>query len=204
MSLSSPRTTARTLAAGAALVACPLAAASLSPLNYGTISSMSTVAMIGATTGSYSVPSITTNYMFAYLTGGGSGSFVAYGFTTPGGAVDSFETNFAVPTPGAVWAFAMSITVTLTRSAYFADYGALPGGAQVLGWTLNGNPLANLDVILPGTHTFAGSLASIGAPMTSASFGMYLTYPATGGVPLPGAAGLAAVGLIARRGRRRR
>ena len=207
MSLRSSRTTARTLAAGAALVACPLAAASLSPLNYGTISSMSTTAMIGAASGSYSVSSATTNYVFAYLGisgAGGSGSFIAYGFTTGGGAVDSFKTSFAAPTPAGVRAFAMSITITLTRSAYFADYGALPGGAQVLGWTLNGNPLANNAVISAGTHTFSGVHASSGAPITTAQFGMFLVYPSTGGVPLPGAAGLAAVGLIACRGRRRR
>jgi hypothetical protein len=208
MSLRSPRTTTRTLAAGAALVACPLAAAGPpSPLNYGTISSASTAAAIGTASGDYSGTTATSfvNTPLGNLQGGGSGSFIAYGFTTPGGKVDMFRTAFTSPTGSGTWAFTMSITVTLTRSAYFADYGALPVGGQPLPWFLNGNPLANNAVISAGTHTFTGqAISPFGAPITTAEFGMALVYPSTGGVPLPGAAGLAAVGLIACRGRRRR
>ena len=203
MSLRSARTTARTLAAGAALVACPLAAASISPLFYGTITSMSTTASIGTASGSYSTKGATTyvNAPLGGLSGGGNGSFTAFGYTTFGGAVDLFQTSFVAPTPDGTWAFTMSITITLTRSAYFADLAASPGDG--LNWSLNSNPLANNAVISAGTHTFYGADA-FGAAKTSAVFGMFLLYPSTGGVPLPGAAGLAAVGLIACRGRRRR
>jgi len=207
MSPRSPRTTTRTLAAGAALVACPLAAAtSLSPLNYGTISLAATLASLGTAVGDY-VGTTSTTYVNAplvNLANGGSGNFRAYGLTTPGGAVDMFLTDFASPTASGSGSFAMQINITLTRSAYFADYGSLPAGGEALVWTLNGNPLASLGLISAGTHQIIGTRAFSGTPVSSVSFGMALVYVSPGGVPLPGAAGLAAVGLIACRGRRRR
>lgn len=75
-------------------------------------------------------------------------------------------------------------------------------------WTVDGNALADGQRISAGTHSFTWSLnnvigTSVGGGSTAGVGGYFVQAPASG-VPLPGAAGLAAVALAGSVRRRRR
>ena len=145
------------------------------------------------------------NYVNAAMTSTntGSGNFRAYGTAVPGGHVDWFLGKIYSSSTANQATFVMALIVTLSRSAIFSDYGHSPLPGSPLTWTVGGNAVSNGDVIAAGTYTFQGIGSYSGAPITQVEFGAVLIYPASA-VPLPGAAGLAAVGLVGLRGRRRR
>jgi hypothetical protein len=91
------------------------------------------------------------------------------------------------------WLLSGSFTVVLSQAA---NVGLINGSS----WLVNGNLLADGDLVGAGTHTF-----TYGESHTGSFLFVGLTFtPGGGGVPLPGAAGLAACGLLAVGRRRRR
>jgi hypothetical protein len=191
----------RAMAAGAALASCALAAAS--SLQHSTLNTAYTIASFTNTYTSFTSNTPTT-YVNSPMTtpGTASGTFLAYSRVLPTAIFDTFYVTVSNSNAYSSATFGMNFNVTLTRSAMFLDVG-VSGTATI--WTLNGNPLASFDVIPAGTYTFVGNGNYNGVSTNSFSYGMVLgVAPPAAGVPLPGAAGLAAVGLVGLRGRRRR
>lgn len=199
-----PTRSVRALSAGAALVTCSLASAQA--LISSTIDSASGFLSLGSTTGtfSYTGPAAAMSVALSIGAGSGSGSAVAYGFPAglPGFDVDVFTAAINTSSSYTSGVSSVSFTVTLSRAVYFLDLGVLtsfPGS-----WTLNSVPLTDGDIISAGQHTIVGSMIYGGPSISAYTFGFGLATPASSGVPLPGAAGLAAVGLAGLSRRRRR
>jgi len=194
-------TSVRAMAAGAALASCALAAAG--SLQHSTLNTAYTITNFTSTYTSFTSNTPTT-YVNSPMTafGTASGTFAAYGYVLPSVIFDTFYVTANNTTAYSSATFGMNFNVTLTRSATFINIG-VSGTATT--WTLNGNPLASFDVIPAGTYTFVGNGTYNGVSTNSFSYGMVLgAAPPAAGVPLPCAAGLAAVGLAGLRGRRRR
>lgn len=96
----------------------------------------------------------------------------------------------------------ISWTVTFTTAVEITSMsGELPGT-----WLWGSSPIALGQVFTAGQHTFGWSLDGGAWPNSGTNYAMQLgvTAAASTGVPLPGAAGLAAVGLVGIGRRRRR
>ena len=204
------------LTAGAALCTTSLAAAGgggPSPLAYSTVNSWSVNVTLNSDTasGSSNTPSGVVNSSTFFPSGSpfiGATQAIYYG-NVPGFMVDAFgwtgqSTGTAITTSSAVLTF----SVTFTRAATFFDLSAfVPPTAMppVTSWTANSNALSNGDVLAAGTYTFSGS-GTWSGNSPSLGYGFFLGFSpgGGGGVPLPGAAGLAACGLVGLSRRRRR
>ena len=199
------------LTAGAALCTTSLAAAGgPSPLTYSTVNSWSVNVTLNSDTvsGSSNTPSGLVNSFTSFPTGSPfTGAAQAYYFSTvPGSKTDLFgwrglSNGPAITTSSAVLTF----SVTVTRASTFFDLSAFEPMAPVTSWTANSNALSNGDVLAAGTYTFSGSGTWSGNSQ-SMGYGFFLGFipGGGGGVPLPGAAGLAACGLVGLSRRRRR
>ena len=208
MPITNPSRSVRALATGAALVTCSLASAGgPSPLLFSTLDAASGFASLGSTTGTFSYAGPSTSMDIPLAIGGGSGygAAEAYGVAggLPGFDIDLFIVSIATTatyTSGV--ALFLQFTVTLGNSAVFNDLSIFSGYAST--WTLNSVGLVDGDTINAGTHTFVGSFLYSGTGITSYAVGFILGQASASAVPLPGAAGLAAIGLAGMSRRRRR
>jgi hypothetical protein len=202
MATTNPSRSLSAMAAGAALLSCSFASAQ--NLLYSTLDSCSATATLGATTGTGSVTGPTT-YAWNSLnitSGTGYGHLGCWNGVYSGTSYDLFGSNISVYTPSGVASFTQSFTITLNKALKW-ELGSFNAGWSVA-WTIDGNPVADGDLIAAGQRVLAGTATYSGTAVSSLYFtsGFYL--PPGGGVPLPGAASLAAVGLVGLRGRRRR
>jgi hypothetical protein len=207
MHITNPSRSVRALATGAALVTCSLASAGgPSPLLFSTLDAASGFASLGSTTGtfSYTGPSTTMDVPLAIGAGSGSGAAEAYGVAggLPGFDIDMFIVGIATTATYTSGVASLQFTVTLGNSAVFNDLSFFTGYAST--WTLNSVGLVDGDTINAGTHTFVGSFLYSGTGITSYAVGFILGQASASAVPLPGAAGLAAIGLAGMSRRRRR
>jgi hypothetical protein len=207
MHITNPSRSVRALATGAALVTCSLASAGgPSPLLFSTLDAASGFASLGSTTGtfSYTGPSTTMDVPLAIGAGSGSGAAEAYGVAggLPGFDIDMFIVGIATTATYTSGVASLQFTVTLGNSAVFNDLSFFTGYAST--WTLNSVGLVDGDTINAGTHTFVGSFLYSGTGITSYAVGFILAQASASAVPLPGAAGLAAIGLAGMSRRRRR
>jgi hypothetical protein len=202
------------LTAGAALCTTSLAAAGANPLAYSTVNSWSVSATFnGTNTGTGSSSTSTTNLQ-TILPGFGSGfvgGAVAYNYGIQGGnTFDAFGLKAITGGTTTITSSSAVLTfsVTFTRTATFYDISAFAptGTAPNTSWTANSNALSTGDVLAAGTYTFSGTGSWSGAPLTQQGYAFFLSFSTGGGggVPLPGAAGLAACGLLGLSRRRRR
>lgn len=207
MHITNPSRSVRALATGAALVTCSLASAGgPPPLLFSTLDAASGFASLGSTTGtfSYTGPSTTMDVPLAIGAGSGSGAAEAYGVAggLPGFDIDMFIVGIATTATYTSGVASLQFTVTLGNSAVFNDLSFFTGYAST--WTLNSVGLVDGDTINAGTHTFVGSFLYSGTGITSYAVGFILAQASASAVPLPGAAGLAAIGLAGMSRRRRR
>jgi hypothetical protein len=207
MHITNPSRSVRALATGAALVTCSLASAGgPSPLLFSTLDAASGFASLGSTTGtfSYTGPSTTMDVPLAIGAGSGYGAAEAYGVAggLPGFDIDMFIVRIATTATYTSGVASLQFTVTLGNSAVFNDLSFFTGYAST--WTLNSVGLVDGDTINAGTHTFVGSFLYSGTGITSYAVGFILAQASASAVPLPGAAGLAAIGLAGMSRRRRR
>jgi hypothetical protein len=197
------------LAAGVALLGCTLAAAgraSAQNMQITTVTGITfsgTGTYAGAAPGSVTVPSINwtgslvainnTDTPFYTQTSISNGNLITYAVAYDDGGYDTVMSYVSSPWITS-WALSGSFTVVLSQAA---NVGLING----TGWLVNGNALADGDLVGAGTHTFTW-----GESYSSAFLYIGLTFTPGGGgaVPLPGAAGLAACGLLAVGRRRRR
>lgn len=94
-------------------------------------------------------------------------------------------------------------SVTLSSAVVWhnaAGLGVMAGGTWAVA---GGNPLSEGDVLAACSYSFEGTINHSGTPTGFLDVAFYLT-AAPSGVPLPGAAGLAAIGLVGLSRRRRR
>lgn len=201
------------LAAGAALCAASLASAQIAPLLFSTVDSASGTMSLGGVDGSFSFTGPTTagsgmyaSYSLSPGSAPGRLGVFAYGYAsspTFGGSVDFFY--LACVSFGSSYstgAANVTFTLTLASSVAFRNlslYGFLAT------WTEGSTTLSDGDLLAAGTHTINGSF-SLNGPSSVASYriGFLLSAPPSSAVPLPGAAGLAACGLLCLSRRRRR
>ena len=207
MPIPTPSRSVRALSAGAALVACSLASAGgPSTLLFSTIDSAGGFASLGSTTGtfSYTGPANSLGVNLAIGSGSGSGTAQAYGVAggLPGLDIDMFFVGIGTTSIYTSGVANVSFTVTTVGSSLFSDLSLFSGYAA--SWTVNGLGVADGDTIAAGTHTFVGSFIYGGTGITSYAIGFILGQSNSSAVPLPGAAGLAAVGLAGLSRRRRR
>jgi hypothetical protein len=198
------------LAAGVALLGCALAAAgraSAQGMQITTITGINffggTGTYAGAAPGSVTVPSINwtgslvainnTDTPFYTQTSISNGNLITYTVAYDGGGYDTVMNYVGSPWT-TDWLLSGSFTVVLSQAA---NVGLINGSF----WLVNGNLLADGDLVGAGTHTF-----TYGESHTGSFLFVGLTFTPGGGgaVPLPGAAGLAACGLLAVGRRRRR
>ena len=208
MPITNPSRTVRALATGAALVTCSLASAGgpLPALLFSSLDAASGFASLGSTTGTFSYTGPSTTMEVPLAIGAGSGSGVAGAGGVAGGFagydLDMFVVSIVTTSSYTSGVASMSFTVTLGNSAVFNDLSFYSGYAST--WTLNSVGLADGDTISAGTHTFVGSFLYSGTGITSYAIGFILGQATASAGPLPGAAGLAAIGLAGMSRRRRR
>lgn len=196
--------TVRHLSRGATLAACTLAstaAHAVSTMQFTSLDAASGFVSLGSQTYSFNVSS-PTSYLSNYqaLTAG-TGHLLAQHYLADGQDFVStgVEANSAYTSGVGVGSF----TLTFSSSVRFFDLGASYYGDTATAWTVNSAIVTDGDVFLAGTYTFSFSFLYSGAAtndyVVCAGFEQVAA-----AVPLPGAAGLAAVGLVAGGRRRRR
>lgn len=199
----------RLLATGAALVACALAsteAKAQTQMYFSSISNFQMNVSIGsATFAPYSVSGPTTYFFnYSYVDIGGvyyTTRAFAEGYLNGSTQEDGF-TLMLRSDVNANFISTGSFDITFTGTVAWTDlYSDAPSN-----WTVDGVLLSDGDVLGAGTYTLAWSLNTLGNPVPSGyAAGVAGWFTQVGGVvPLPGAAGLAACGLVGLHRRRRR
>lgn len=205
--MPTPSRSVRGLAAGAALVSCSLASASNPPLMFSTLNSANGFISLGSTNGTFSYvgPSNGMNVSLTIGAGSGGGSATAgndgaYFFP---GYTDVFAASIqTIPASYTSGVAGVTFVVAVATAVSWNDYGIVSGIAS--SWTANSVGLTNGDLLGPGVYTFTGSCIYSGAALQNYTMGFFLSGASAAAVPLPGAAGLAAVGLAGAARRRRR
>ena len=193
------------LAVGSALCATSLASAGgFNPLTYSTLDAAFGNVALGPGTGSFNFAGPSSNFVNQALTGlpgpGWSGSLSAFTYYSGGGsALEMFSASISAPVSYSSLSCSVSFTVTISQSATFSGFST-PGQPS---WTANGSPVSDGHVLTAGQYTFAGP-ASDSALLSGYGVGFQLTFSLAPAIPLPGAASLAACGLLAPGRRRRR
>jgi hypothetical protein len=209
----------RSMTSGVALLACSLAAtehalAGSPGLQYGDMTSFS---LTGSSSqpGSMAAPPLNwtgntagsswsdTATQANYALGAGF-KLTTWAAAYNGGTYDTVGLKFAATLPATLSALG-TFTINFTDNVTFGE--TLVNGNSL--WTMDGNAISVGDYIAAGIHTFSvsmtvdnfGGLGPVNA-WTYAEF--YFHSSAGGAVPLPGAAGLAACGLLGLSRRRRR
>ena len=196
--------TRSSLALGAALLACPLAASTAhGQMSFTTVESASGYLQLGGQSASFTVNS-PTNYLaqvFGTDQGGGSVGVVGGHAAGMGDFMYAFI-NLASSnsTSGSGSGF---FTLTFSSRVQFIDMSAAYG--MSVAWSVGSVAFTDGDFFEAGTHTIDWSFSGPFASAVS-SYGPFLLFSAgsPGAVPLPGAAALAACGLLAAGRRRRR
>lgn len=193
------------LSAGVALIGCSLASTAAlgggSALNYTTVNSFSGTIAAGGTSFTYTLGGPSTGFFYsAPATGSGVG--VALGNWSSGfdviGILLNTNANYTSATGSG------SISLTFSADVVFTDVGLASDGVSG-GWIYNGSAVNDGDVFVASggpyvfTINYAYSGASISQFISTGGFSL-----ASSAVPLPGAAGLAACGLLGLGRRRRR
>lgn len=208
MSTRSVSYSRRSLAAGAALVGCSLVAAHADASNLAntTLQALSASMSIGSQTATFSATGPVSSWSTYQVTPGvgrSSGLF-GYQFNPYVGPMVGFVLAFTGDSYSTSGSGSGFFTVTFTTRVKFFDgttYAPWPAPT----WDVGGTSIANADEFGPGTYTFNFSFAASGAASNNyyAFRAAFFEAPASG-VPLPGAAGLAACGLLGLNRRRRR
>ena len=210
MPIQTPSRTVRSLSAGAALAAASLASAGgPAPLVLSTVNAATAIINLGSTTGTLSLtgPSSFTIAPIPISAGSGNGMFAAvnYGTSlTPGYTLDYFASGITTTNSYTAGVWTMTLDLTVNRSVIFSDLSFLGSAISLASWTVDSVAVADGDVIAAGNHIFTGTFIYAGPSTAGIGSGFGLLSPAAGGVPLPGAAGLAAIGLAGMARRRRR
>ena len=195
------------LAAGAALVGCTLAAAERAQAQnnmvYTTINSLtlSGSGTYASTPGSVTLPNTNWTGSATYLDGSETytntpitSAFVTTYFTAYNDGYDFFG---AYVSTGWLtdWTLTGSFGVTISQAVTVEIFNTAAS------WLVNGNGLTDGQTLGPGTYTidwtFVGNRSFL-------IIGLGFHQPTGGAVPLPGAAGLSACGLLGLSRRRRR
>jgi len=204
------------LIAGASLASVALSSAvsgGSTPLNFTTVTAMSCsfTAYHNQMATSYTATGLPSNYIHAdnYHTTGLAAVFVqAFGQYGVGDhLLLRYQTGSLSlsPPPSGLTAARVDWTVTFATSVSLTSMVApltFPGG-----WSAGGSPLSVGQVFAAGSHSFTWELDAGGTNPTwgdSYDFGLMFAPASASGVPLPGAAGLAAAGLVGFGRRRRR
>lgn len=193
------------LSAGVAVLGCALASTAAlgggSVLNYTTVDSFSATMAAGGTSYTYTLAAPSTGF-FSSGPAAGSGVGVALGNWSTGfdviGILLNTNSNYTSATGSG------SISLTFSVDVVFADLGLASDGVSS-GWIYNGSAVNNGDVFVASgsPYVFTISYAYAGSSISQfTSTGGFA--PASPAVPLPGAAGLAACGLLGLSRRRRR
>jgi MYXO-CTERM domain-containing protein len=189
-------------AAGAAIMSCSIASASPTPnLMFSTVNSASGSMTLGSTTGSFSYTGPTT-YMVASFTmppSSGTGSCSAFHAS----GYDAFIGEMGTVALSGSGSASLTLVINAASPVEFRGNGIFTA-MLASNWTANGNAVVVGDVLAAGTYTFVGNGTYSGVPDDLITMGFTLVGASSPGVPLPGAAGLAAVGLAGLTRRRRR
>jgi hypothetical protein len=186
------------------LAACALASTSthaVSSMQFTSLDAASGFVSLGSQTYSFSI-STPTSYLSNYQTlTAGTGHLLAQHYLADG--QDFVSTGVEATSAYTSGIGVGSFTLTFATAVRFFDLGASYYGDTATAWTVNSASVTDGDVFLAGTYTFSFSFLYSGSAtneyVVSAGFEQV-----TAAVPLPGAAGLAAVGLVAGGRRRRR
>jgi phospholipase/lecithinase/hemolysin len=194
------------LAAGVALLGCTLAAAGRASAQNMQITTVTGLTLSGTGTYSGASPGFVTlpstnwtgsatylGYSDVYTSTPISNGFVTTYFAAYDGGSYDFVGAYVSSSWLTDWVLSGSFTVVLSQAANIELFGGI-------NWLVNGVSFADGDLIGAGTHTFTWDrIASSSFVLVGLGF-----HPGGGAVPLPGAAGLAACGLLAVGRRRRR
>jgi hypothetical protein len=194
------------LAAGVALLGCTLAAANRAEaqnLQYSTITSLtlSGSGTYASTPGSVTLPNTNWTGSTTYLDGTETytntpitSAFVTTYFTAYN---DGYDFMGSYISAGVLidWIVAGTFGVTLSQAVTVEIFNTSAS------WLVNGSGLTDGQALAAGTYTFDWSFTGNASFML---FGLGFHQASGGAVPLPGAAGLAACGLLAVGRRQRR
>ena len=204
MSSSPSRFRSRELAVGAALLGCSLASSAASgqtPMANVIVNSFTGTITAGSTSFTYTLSGGPTNLIFATglpVIGTGTGEVFAARFL---GMFDLLSirlftgsNNYTNVSGSGSWA------LTFTSDVLFVNNSS---GTSV-SWLANGQTVNNGDFFAAGAYNFSFNYNYSGPVTDSFAAGALFFQAPASGVPLPGAAGLAACGLLGLGRRRRR
>jgi len=208
MSARSARRFQNTLVAGVALLGCSLASTAHGQLamNFTSFDAGSGSLSIGSLSGGFSVtgPTSSLSQSTPYLGGNAYLNVDAFNLGFLDFDIVRVKIGYADGTTALAGSATGSFTLSFSTRVVFGDFGSIGGGSAAT-WSVNSTVLADGDIFEIGTYEFffsnSGPFAfAQNSLMVGASFS---EAPATA-IPLPGAAGLAACGLLGLGRRRRR
>lgn len=192
----------RRLALGAALLGCSLASTEAlgQGMVYTTVNSFTVTMAAGSASVTYTLPGPTTGFAYNYSSAGTLGQAAGY----RNGSYDVIACGLGI-TPGSTSAsFIGTVSLTFSQDMTFSDFIFRLAGISS-GWLYGGSAVNDGDLFVASGSPYVFTINYSYTGTSRPSFASFVGFQAaTSAVPLPGAAALAAGGLLGLTRRRRR
>ena len=192
----------RRLALGAALLGCSLASTEAlgQGMVYTTVNSFTVTMTAGSASVTYTLPGPTTGFTFDYLSAGTLGQAAGY----RNGSYDVIGCGLGITSGSTSASFIGTVSLTFSQDMTFSDFIFRLAGISS-GWLYGGSAVNDGDLFVASGSPYVFTINYSYTGTSRPSFLSWVGFQAaTSAVPLPGAAALAAGGLLGLTRRRRR
>jgi hypothetical protein len=192
----------RRLALGAALLGCSLASTEAlgQGMVYTTVNSFTVTMTAGSASVTYTLPGPTTGFTFDYSSAGTLGQATGDRI----GSYDVIGCGLGITSGSTSASFIGTVSLTFSQDMTFSDFVFRVAGISS-GWLYGGSAVNDGDLFVASGSPYVFTINYSYTGTSRVSFLSFVGFQAaTSAVPLPGAAALAAGGLLGLTRRRRR